>query len=107
MPSSPILIVHIAGATLGLLSGFLALFFRKGSGWHGAAGTVFFASMLGMTTSAVYIAAFIRPQMANVIAGSLTFYLVVTGWRTATRREGGTTRFDLAAMLFVLAVGLT
>ena len=106
MPSSPILLIHICGATVGLLSGFLAISFRKGSGWHAAAGNIFLASMLGMTASAAVIAAFIRPNMLNLVAGLLTFYLVATGWWTARRREGGTGIFDLAALLFVCAVGV-
>ena len=46
MAMSPVLFVHICGATIGLLSGYMALLFRKGSGLHGAAGNVFFIAML-------------------------------------------------------------
>jgi uncharacterized membrane protein len=101
-----LLIVHICSAVVGLLSGFMATALKKGSGLHGAAGNVFFVSMLSMSTTAVYIATFLRPVMINVIAGLLTFYLVSTGWRASRRREGGTTIVDLGALLFILAVGL-
>jgi uncharacterized membrane protein len=106
MPSSPILFVHICGATLGLLSGFMAILVRKGSGWHGAAGNIFVASMLGMTTSAAYVASFMRPNMLNLTAASLTFYLVITGWWTVRRRDGGAGMFERAALLFAIGVGL-
>lgn len=102
-----LLIIHISAATIGLLSGFLAVALRKGSGRHGAAGTVFFVSMLVMTSSAAYIAAFLKPNRLNVIAATLTFYLVSTAWRAAKRREGGITAFDFGALLFILAVGLS
>src|SRR5262249_39392590 len=105
MPSSPVVFVHICGAVIGLLSGYMAVLFRKGSGWHGAAGTVFFVSMLGMTASAAYAALFINPVRINFIVACLTFYLVSTAWRAAKRRDGGTDAFDVIAMLFVFADG--
>jgi hypothetical protein len=102
-----LLILHISGATVGLLSGYLAMVLRKGSGWHGAAGTVFFAGMVLMTTTGAYIAMFLRPLMINVVASTLTFYLVVTAWRAARRREASAGAFDAGAALFILAVGVT
>jgi len=56
MTHSILLTIHIAGALVGLLSGWTALLLRKGSRRHGAAGTVFFVSMLTMCTSAVILA---------------------------------------------------
>lgn len=102
---TPLLVFHISCATVGLLSGFLAMGLRKGSGPHGAAGTVFFVSMLGMSSSAVIMATFHQLARLNVVAGLLTFYLVATGWRAARRREGGATPFDIGAALFALALG--
>jgi hypothetical protein len=43
-----VLIVHISGAGVGLLSGTAALVFRKGGRPHRVAGIVFFVSMLTM-----------------------------------------------------------
>lgn len=100
-----LLFVHVTAATVGLLSGFAAMTFRKGSGLHSAAGTVFFVSMLIMSSTAAYIAAFLRPNELNVTAGLLTFYLVGTGRAAIRRRSGGTNQFDLVALLFVVAVG--
>jgi uncharacterized membrane protein len=102
---TPLLLLHISCAAVGLLSGFMAVAFRKGSGLHGAAGNVFFVSMLTMSASAAYIAAFLKPNMMNVVAALLTFYLVSTAWRAAKRRDGGTNIFDRGALLFALAVG--
>ena len=36
-----LILIHVCSATVGLLSGFLAMVFRKGSGLHGAAGSNF------------------------------------------------------------------
>ena len=101
------LLLHVCAAVVGLISGFLAMFLRKGSGRHGAAGTVFFVAMLVMSSSAVYLATFVRPIAVNRIAGLLTFYLVATAWWAARRRDGTTSLFDVGALLFVLLVAAT
>jgi uncharacterized membrane protein len=103
----PFLLVHICSAIIALLSGFMAMAFRKGSGLHGAAGTVFFVSMISMCSSGWVIAAFLRPNMLNVVVSMLTLYLVSTAWRAAKKREGGTDRFDAGAFMFVCGVILT
>jgi hypothetical protein len=51
MPYSPILVIHICGGSLGLLSGTAAMSFRKGSPRHVLAGKVFVTSMLIMGAS--------------------------------------------------------
>ena len=45
-----ILFLHIAGGTLGIISGAVALLSRKGGRMHRLAGTVFLVSMLTMAT---------------------------------------------------------
>ena len=100
-----LLLLHICTATVGLLSGFMAMAFRKGSSWHGAAGTVFFVSMLLMSSSGAYIAAFLKPVAINVVAATLTFYLVSTAWRAAKNRSGTTDTFDIVALFWAIAVG--
>ena len=103
----PFLMLHICGAVIGLLSGFAAMALRKGSSWHGAAGTVFFVSMLAMSASGAVIATFLRPNRLNMTVALLTLYLVSTAWRAARNRERGTGRLDVMAFLFVSAVGLS
>src|SRR6266545_2561032 len=84
------------------LSGFMAMMFRKGSGMHGAAGNVFFVSMLSMSAAGAYMAAFIKPNNGNVMGGVLTFYLVATGWMAASRRDRKVGIFDVSALLIAL-----
>jgi len=100
----PLLMLHICGAIVGLLSGFMAMALRKGSGLHGAAGNVFFVSMLSMSAAGAYMAAFIKPNNGNVMGGVLTFYLVATGWMTARRRNREVGIFDFSALLVALAI---
>ncbi|HSP14754.1 MAG TPA: hypothetical protein VLV78_08380 [Thermoanaerobaculia bacterium] len=102
---TPLLLLHVSAAIVSLLSGFMAMAFRKGSGLHGAAGTVFFISMLCMSGAGAYSAAFVKPNTGNVMGGALTLYLVATGWVTARRRDRTTGSFDLSALLAALAIG--
>ena len=102
---STLLLFHVCNATVGLLSGFMAMVLRKGSGLHGAAGNVFFVSMLSATGAGACIAAFLKPNTANLIGSTLTFYLVATAWAAARRRDGKAGIFDLGALLSVLAIG--
>jgi hypothetical protein len=101
---TPLLFIHICAAVVGLLAGYLAMFVRKGSGWHQVAGTTFFVSMIAMSTTAGYIALFLSPVRINVVAASLMLYLVLTSWWAAKRRDGRTGPFDVAALLFISAV---
>jgi hypothetical protein len=105
MPYSPILIVHICGGTLGLLSGTAAISFRKGSPSHIRAGKVFVASMLVMAVTAVYLGV-VKHQPNNVGGGILTFYLIGTAWLTAKRMDGETGRLEWVALLVPLGLGV-
>jgi hypothetical protein len=105
MPYSPTLLVHIAGGTLGLLSGTAAICFRKGCRPHVLAGRVFVASMLIMAMGAVYLG-IVKHQPNNVSGGIFTFYLIGTAWLTARRRPGETSRLDWVALLIPLALGI-
>ena len=102
---SPLLPVHITGGVLGILSGTVAMFYRKGSPRHALAGKVFVASMLVMAAAAVYLAV-LRHQANNIGGGILTFYLILTAWLTIRRRDGETSRYDWLAMLIPVALGV-
>jgi hypothetical protein len=105
MSYSPILLFHIFGGTIGLLSGGAAMIFRKGSRRHILAGQVFVISMMIMAVGAVYLA-LVKHQQSNVGGGILTFYLVGTAWLTAKRKDGETSRFDWLALLIPLVLGI-
>src|ERR1700746_1188260 len=85
----PILILHIMGGMVGLLSGAAAISFRKGSSAHRMAGNVFVVSMLMMGACGSFLA-LLKHQMNNVFGGLLTVYLITTAWLTGRRRDGAT-----------------
>ena len=101
------LVVHIIAGSLGLVSGFVALYAAKGAPVHRKIGMVFVAVMLTMTLTGIVIAAVrgAAPTL-NIPAGILTAYLVVTGLTTLRPPAVGYARLDRAAMLVALAVGL-
>lgn len=100
---SPILLLHIIAGTLAMLSGFVAVFLRKGSRQHGLAGNVFVIAMLSLSSTGVFLA-IMKSQPGNILGGTLTFYLVATAWMTARRRDGKPGIFDWGALLVVLGL---
>lgn len=97
--------IHILAGLLALASGFLALYAAKGSPLHRGSGRVFVAAMLVMTGTAVVMALFLRPNPVNVMAGSLTFYLVSTSLLTVRRTVPQSRR--LLTGLMLVAFGLS
>jgi hypothetical protein len=101
----PILVLHIAAGTIGMLSGFVAVFLLKGSRRHGIAGNIFVVSMLSMAAAGTYLA-FMKAQPGNILGGTFTFYLVATAWMTVGRKEPETNIFDWVGFLVILVVGV-
>ncbi len=105
-----ILFLHVAGGSVGIVSGFVALLSRKGGRVHRVAGTVFFVSMLVMATIGAGASPFLPvPEMPNVFAGILVIYLVTTSLAAVRRKDGGIGRFEkggLAVALGVVAAGV-
>jgi hypothetical protein len=101
-----VLILHIGGGSLGIVSGFAALAFAKGSPAHRAAGNIFFVSMLTMAAIGAVVSPMLNDRVSTV-AGILTFYLVATAWATVMRREGIIGRFEIVAFVFAIGVAVT
>ena len=100
-----LLFLHIAGGSVGIISGFVALLARKGGRWHRVAGRVFFISMLIMATIGAGASPFLPvPEMANVAAGILTIYLVATSWIAIHRTDGHAGAIEKCAFVVVLGV---
>lgn len=100
-----VLFLHIAGGSVGIISGMVALFARKGGRLHRVSGTTFFVSMLIMATIGATASPFLPvPSMPNVVAGVLTFYLVATGWMAVKRKAGRIGRLERAGLGVALAV---
>lgn len=109
-PGTPLLIrsaaaaalgLHTGGASVGLVSGAVALVARKGERQHRVAGTVFFVSMLTMSGIAAVVAPLLR-QWSNVFGGLFSGYLVATSWATVMRPAGRIGRFEVGALFVPL-----
>ena len=102
----PLLVLHITGGIVGLLSGTVAIVYRKGSPGHRTAGKVFVVSMLILAACATYLAV-LKHQMGNVIGGPLTFYLIATGWLAGHRGDQKPGVFDRGALVMALVIGIS
>ena len=102
------LVVHVIAGSLGLLSGYVALYASKGAELHRRAGIVFVCSMLTMATAGftIAIARGVAPAI-NVPAALLTSSLVITALTTVRPSSVMSRRIDTAAMITLLATGLT
>ena len=97
--------IHIVAGLTGIISGFVAVFALKGAKLHRKSGMIFVYAMLVLAFTGATIA-FLKHQTGNVIAGSLTFYLVITALRTVRHRDQEFHAIDVAAMLIAITVGL-
>jgi uncharacterized membrane protein len=95
---APLGLFHIAAALTALLFGTLALVYRKGSRRHRWTGDVYVVAMLCMAGAGGYLA-FVKSQPSNVLAASLTSYLVITAWAATRRRDGEAGIFDWAMLV--------
>ncbi len=106
MRYSPLLLLHITGGTVGLISGFVTIALRKGSRRHRIAGFVFVAAMLTMASVGAYLATR-RFEPGNILGGTLTFYMVATAAMAFRPRVRLTRFFDRSALLLAAGVGAT
>ncbi len=102
-----LLFLHIAGASVALVAGAVALIVRKGDQVHRAAGKVFVVSMVIMLAVAAGTSPFLPdPQPGQVYGSIFVIYLVATAWMTVKRPEGQVGRFELAAFILTVLLAL-
>jgi hypothetical protein len=101
---SPLLIFHIATASVALLGGVAAMSLHKGSAGHRTGGTVFVIGMICMTASAIPLG-LLKTQTLNALVGALTCYLVASGWVAGRRNRLQDVRV-VSAALGVVALGI-
>lgn len=98
-----VLVVHVLGGTVALVSGFIAISAPKGGRWHRQAGMVFVVSMIVMAVFGAAVGAYERKMTG--FGALLTAYLVYTGL-TTVRPAAGTGRGPQIALMAVpLLVG--
>ena len=100
--------VHIVAGSLGLLSGYVALFAGKGATTHRKSGMVFVYTMLTMAIAGFVIAVTrgVAPKI-NVPAALLTSYLVITSLTTVRPLATGARAVSIFGTIVALGVGLT
>jgi uncharacterized membrane protein len=106
MTDMTLLPIHSLAGLLGLTSGAIALSVRKGANLHRKSGLIFVYAMMIVAFTGTVMGALIS-EMAAVIPGALTFYLVLTSFLTV-RRSVILKSFwlDFGAMLIGLIVGI-
>jgi uncharacterized membrane protein len=97
--------IHIIAGVIGLVSGAVALSARKGAKLHRMGGMIFVYAMMIVGITGTVMGALLS-EMAAVIPGVLTFYLVLTSWLTIRRPVLNFHWLDLCAMLLGLTVGI-
>ncbi len=99
------ILLHIIGGLTSLISGAIALSAPKGGQLHRKVGIIFVYTMLVMSTSGAIMAA-LMPERISVIAGMLSFYLVVTALLTVRRPMQRFRWIEVSAMVFALLTGV-
>ncbi|TQV84339.1 hypothetical protein [Aliikangiella coralliicola] len=100
---SSLVAIHIGAGAIGLISGSLALMFRKGSNQHKKSGKIFLVAMLVMALTGVFIA-YSRSIMLSFANGLLVIYLVSTGWMAVKRKAGEIGNFEKGALALALCI---
>ena len=98
--------IHIIAGLIGLVSGAVALYARKGAKVHRKAGMIFVYAMLVVAITGTVMGSLLS-EMAAVLPGLLTFYLVLTSFLTV--RRSVVPKFpwlEFGAMLVGLTVGI-
>jgi len=75
------LIVHIAGGSISLIAGFIAMLAFKGSSVHRKAGKFFFWGMTGASSAAVYLS-IAHPNPFLLMIAVFSYQLTATGYRS-------------------------
>jgi hypothetical protein len=100
-----LLVLHIGGGTLGMLSGATAILSPKGRPVHRAAGKVFFASMFATYAVGAGVAPFLTTgQRPNFVAGILALYLLITAFLAARRRDPKVGWIEYGGLVVALGV---
>lgn len=102
------LIVHIAGGSIGLLTGLLNIIQKKGGKKHKLIGRFFYFSMLVAGLSSLVLS-YLKQNYFLFMVGLFTLYMVVSGQRYLMHKEietKGINIIDWAISLIMLLSGL-
>jgi uncharacterized membrane protein len=98
-------LLHVMAGLTALITGAVALYALKGAKLHRRSGILFVYAMLVVASTGT-VMSIVHLNVGNVIAGVLTFYLVLTALLAVRRPSLEFHRIDTVAMLAALTVGL-
>ena len=102
------LFIHIVAGSIGLVTGYAALYSTKGAPLHRRAGRAFVYAMLVMCVAGTIVSATQGiAEAINIPAGVLTAYLALTAFTTVKPARRADRWISVGAMLTALAVGVT
>ena len=96
--------LHIIAGSIAIVAGFISVFVVKGLKLHRKGGIVFVYSMVVLSLTGALIAT-LKHQPANIIGGSLAFYLVTTALLTVRPRDRRAQWIDAGAFVVAATVG--
>jgi uncharacterized membrane protein len=99
-------LIHVLAGLTALIAGAVALYALKGAKLHRRSGIFFVYAMLVMSSTGALMSV-VHLNVGNVMAGVLTFYLVLTALLTVRRPSLEFHWLDRVAMLAALTVALT
>ena len=100
-----VLAVHILGGSIGLITGFLALFVAKGALLHRKSGMLFVYAMVAMGVCGTIIAT-VRGIGISMVGGILTSYFVITAFTAVRRADDRSRKIDFALFLLGLIISI-
>jgi len=95
------LLIHISAGSVALVTGAIGLIGKKGNLAHRQAGRLFVLAMLIMAITGAFIA-YSSLVFITVLAGTLSLYLVLSGWLTVRKKSPQT----LLQNWFILVLGI-
>lgn len=99
---SPEGLFHAAAGVIGIITGIIALFARKGGRTHIVSGRIFVAAIVTTAISALWLA--IKSNEIGFIgAGALVVYFMLTAWMAVKRPENQSGWFEIGAFLVAAA----
>ena len=99
-----LLTIHIVAGSAGIITGTIALISLKGGDLHRCVGRAFLIAMTTMALTAMVMSVGRDPNPGNVLMGSLTIYLVMSGVLTMAPRSERVRRVEVG--LAIWATGL-
>ncbi len=99
------LVIHIAGGTIALLSGLVAMFTPKGGESHRLAGNIYFGGLTAVFIGAV-IVALGHNKLFLLMVGVFSYYMTVRGYRILFLKQVGKLKPEILDLFILIISGI-